>query len=140
MTKAYWGNLGFAFLFTVALIALLVLEKEKIKRYIVVWYSLFVLVFIYNPITLLVCRKLLEPTTFDQYYLRFFALIPVMVVIAYMFTLLLKRLNGIKKLAGVIGACALIAVFGGMISMVGDLIPRTGLQRQRTVIRYHRMW
>ncbi len=115
MTKAYWGNLGFAFLFTVALIALLVLEKEKIKRYIVVWYSLFVLVFIYNPITLLVCRKLLEPTTFDQYYLRFFALIPVMVVIAYMFTLLLKRLTGFSKLAGLIGACALIAVLGNCI-------------------------
>lgn len=115
MTKAYWGSIGFGLLFTIALIALLVLEKEKIKRYIIVWYTLFVLVFIYNPITLMVCKKLLEPTTFDQYYLRFFSLIPVMAVIAYMFTIVLKRFTGVKKLAGVVVVCALIALLGNCI-------------------------
>ncbi len=115
MTKAYWGSFGFAFLFTVALIGILFLEKEKIKRYTFLWFSVVVLVFIYNPITLFVCRKFLEPTTFDQYYLRFYSLIPIMAVIAYMFTLVLKRFTGIKKLAGVVGVCALIAVLGKCI-------------------------
>ncbi len=115
MTEAYWGNIGFAFLFVVGLIVILVLEKEKIKRYAFLWYSLLVLVFIYNPITLLLSRKFLESTTFDQYYLRYFSLIPVMAVIAYMFTLLLKRLQGMKKLAGVLASCLIIAVLGNCI-------------------------
>ena len=115
MTKDYWGSFGFALLFAVAIIVILILEKEKIKRYAFLWYSLVVLVFIYNPITLFLSRKFLEPTTFDQYYLRFFSLVPVIVVIAYMFTLLATKLTGVKKLAGVIVACLIIAILGNCI-------------------------
>ena len=115
MTKDYWGSFGFALLFAVGIIVIFILEKEKIKRYAFLWYSLVVLVFIYNPITLFLSRKFLEPTTFDQYYLRFFSLVPVMVVIAYMFTLLATKLTGVKKLAGVIAACLIIAILGNCI-------------------------
>ncbi len=115
MTKVYWGGIGFLLLFIAALVIIFKFEKEKIKRYAILWYPLLVLVFIYNPLTLYVCRGFLEQTTFDQYYLRWFSLLPVMIVVAYGFTLLAKRFAGIKKLAFVIGTCAMIAVLGNCI-------------------------
>ncbi|MBE5915222.1 MAG: MBL fold metallo-hydrolase [Pseudobutyrivibrio ruminis] len=114
MTRQYW-NVGYALIFVAALVGIFILEKEKIKRYTLLWFSLLVLVFIYNPITLYCSKKILESTTFDQYYLRFFSLIPVMIVIAYMFTLLLKQLTGAKKLMGMLAVCIVLAVFGNCI-------------------------
>jgi len=115
MTKAYWTSFGFATLFAIALIGILIFEKEKIKRFAFLWYTIIALVFIYNPITLYVCKRFLEPTTFDQYYLRFFCLVPIMFVIAYAAVLLLKKLTGIKKLAGTIALCLVIALLGNCI-------------------------
>ena len=115
VTTDYWGSWFFPLLFIAGLIGILLLEKEKIKRYTFLWYSIVVLVFIYNPITLFVSRKVLEETTFDQYYLRFFTLLPVMLVIAYMLTLVLKKLSGIKKLGGLIVICVVIALAGNCI-------------------------
>ena len=115
ITKEYWGGIGFLALFSLALIGILVLEKDKIKRYAFLWYSLLVLAFIYNPITLMVCKRFLEASTFDQYYKRFFSLIPITIIIAFGFTLLVNKLNGTKKLVAVIGAAVLIAVLGKCI-------------------------
>ena len=60
ITEDYWGGIAFSGLFVIGLIAILVLEKEKIKRYTFLWYSIVVLVFIYNPLTLLICKYILE--------------------------------------------------------------------------------
>ena len=114
-TTSYWGSLGFAALFVIAMVLIFKFEKEKIKRYAFLWYSLIVLVFIYNPITLYLSRRFLEPTTFDQYFLRFFSLISVMIVIGYGFTLLLTKLSGAKKLAAVAATCIVIAILGKCI-------------------------
>ncbi len=115
MTAEYWKGSLFGLLFFLALIGILVFEKEKIKRYALLWYTLLVLVFIYNPVTLFISRKVLEPSTFDQYYLRFFSLLPVMVVIAYVCTILLSRLAGGKKLVAVLAVCFVLAASGKCI-------------------------
>ena len=114
-TKEYWGSLAFPLLFFAGLVVILILEKDKIKRYTFLWYSLLVLVFIYNPLTLVICNLILEKTTFNQYYLRFFTLLPVLVVIAYMFTLLINKLSGIRKLVATLVVCGLIALAGNCI-------------------------
>ena len=115
VSKDYWGSFLFPLLLVAGLIGILILEKEKIKRYTFLWYSIVVLVFIYNPITLIICSKVLEESTFDQYYLRFFTLLPVMIVVAYMFTLVLGKLSGIKKLCGFLIICVAIALLGNCI-------------------------
>lgn len=114
ITKDYW-NIGFFTLFVLALVGILIFEKEKIKRYAFLWYSLLTIVVIYNPLSLFIFRSILEPSTFDQYYLRFYGLVPVMAVIAYGFTLAANKLNGIKKLGAVLIICAAIAVLGNCI-------------------------
>ena len=115
MTATFWGDYGFSTLFVLGLVAILVLEKTKIRRYTYLWYTGLVLFFIYNPLTLVVCRQIMEDTTFDQYYLRFYSLAPVVFVIAYGLTLVLTRLTGVKKLAGVLAAVVLVAVAGHLL-------------------------
>ena len=115
ITKEYWGGIGVLALFSLALIGILVFEREKIKRYAFLWYSCLVLLFIYNPITLMVCKRFLEASTFDQYYKRFFSLIPITIIIAFGLTLFIAKLEGRKKLIAVIGSVALIAVLGKCI-------------------------
>ena len=88
VTVDYWGDIVFPILFFIGLIVIFVVEKEKIKRYTYLWYSIVVLVFIYNPLTLAISRQILEESTFHQYYLRFFTLLPVVIILAYMLTLL----------------------------------------------------
>ncbi|MBR5636677.1 MAG: MBL fold metallo-hydrolase, partial [Pseudobutyrivibrio sp.] len=69
----------------------------------------------YNPVTLMICRKVLEPSTFSAYYLRLYSIIPILPIIAYGITLLLKRLNGVKKLVGVILSVALLILVGNCL-------------------------
>ncbi len=115
ITQEYWGNYGYAALFAIALLAILIFEREKIRRYVFLWYTGLALVFIYNPLTLFICRKILEESTFEQYYLRFYGLIPVMAIIAFGFTLIIDRLKGVKKLAGLVIALAAIVVLGNCL-------------------------
>lgn len=115
ITKDYWNNFGYATLFVLALVGILIFEKEKIKRYAYLWYSLVTILVIYNPISLMIFRRFLEPVTFDQYYLRFYGLVPVMIVIAYGATLVVKKLSGVKKLVAVAAICAVIGVLGNCI-------------------------
>ena len=115
ITKDYWNDFGYASLFVLALLGILILEKEKIKRFAFLWYSLLTIILIYNPISLLIFKRFLEPSTFDQYYLRFYGLVPIMMVIAYGFTLAIKRFNGLKKLLCVGLSCVIIGVLGHCI-------------------------
>ena len=115
VTVDYWGDIVFPILIFIGLIVIFVVEKEKIKRYTYLWYSIVVLVFIYNPLTLAISRQILEESTFHQYYLRFFTLLPVVIIVAYMLTLLLNKLTGVRKLCGVSAACIIIAAAGNCI-------------------------
>ncbi len=108
ITKDYWGSFIFPAIFVISLVTILIIEKEKIKRYAFLWYVMIALVFIYNPLTLFLSRKLLEETTFSQYYLRYFSIIPVFAVIAFGLTLILTKLSGWKKPVAFI--CVLLAI------------------------------
>ena len=115
ITIEYWQSFCMPMLFVIALIAVLVFEKVKIKRYTYLWYTGLVLLVIYNPITWFLGRKILEPSTFEQYYLRFFSLAPILFLIAYGFTLLIDRVKGVKKLIAVLAAMALVFVCGDFL-------------------------
>ena len=115
ITKDYWNDFGFVSLFVLSLIGILIFEKDKIKRYSFLWYSLITIVLIYNPLSLYFFQRFLEPSTFDQYYRRFYGLVPIMAVIAYGFTLVITRFNGIKKLVALLASCGIIAGLGHCI-------------------------
>lgn len=115
ITQEFWGDLGFAALFAIALIAILVLEHDKIRRTAFLWYTCLALVFIYNPLTYYLCRKLLEESTFQQYYQRFYSVIPILAIIAYGLTLILSHFSGYKKLIGTLAAMAVIALLGNCL-------------------------
>ncbi len=115
ITQEFWGDYGYSILFSIALIAIIVTCKEKLSRYLFLWYTLLVVIFIYNPLTLFVCRHFLEESTFSQYYQRFYSLIPVTVIIAFGFMYLIKRFFGWRKLVATFVALALIAVLGECI-------------------------
>ena len=115
ITKTYWGGVGFLALFAIALLGILLFEKEKIKRYAFLWYTGMMLVFIYNPITYIISKRILEESTFEQYYVRFFGLIPIIVVIAFGLTTLIGKTAGKKKLLATIISIALVAILGNLI-------------------------
>ena len=115
ITKEYWGSFVFPALFIIALLGIILIEKEKIKRYAFLWYPALVLVFIYNPLTVFVSGKIYEASTFDQYYRRFFTLIPVIANIAFGITLWLTKLKGVKKLVAFMAALLVIGVGGNLI-------------------------
>ena len=115
ITREYWGQITFLAFFVVSLLIILLWEKEKIKRYAYLWYSCLVLAFIYNPITFYVCKHFLEASTFDQYYKRFFTLVPITIIVAFAMTLLVSKLTGVKRLAAVLAACITIALIGKCI-------------------------
>ncbi len=115
ITREYWGQITFLAFFVVSLLIILLCEKEKIKRYAYLWYSCLVLAFIYNPITFYVCKHFLEASTFDQYYKRFFTLVPITIIVAFALTILVSRITGVKRLVAVLAGCIAIAVIGKCI-------------------------
>lgn len=115
ITRTFWGDYGYATLFAIALVAIIILEKEKLRGHIILWYTGLTLVFIYNPLTLFVCKQFMEQSTFDQYYQRFYSLIPVVAVIAYGLVLVISRFTGAKKLIATLAALVIIVAAGNLI-------------------------
>lgn len=115
ITKQYWEYKGYLLLFIVAMAGIFFLEKDKIKRNVFLWYSCAILILIYNPITLLICSKFLEPSTFKDYYLRLFSLIPILQLIAYGITLIVSRFKGVKQVALVVASIACIFLLGNCV-------------------------
>lgn len=115
-TKTYWGSIAFLALFTIAVAVVLFLENDKKKQHTFIWYSGIVLLFIYNPVTYLACRFVFrDPETFQQYFMRFYSLIPVFAIIAYAMTLGLSKLSGNKKLIGLVACLFVFAVAGNLV-------------------------
>lgn len=116
ITVTYWGGFGFPLLFFIAALAVFILEKDRIKRYSFFWYSFLALFLIYNPLTLVVIKKLLtvalETDGLREYYFRLFSLIPIIPLIAYGLTLIISKLEGLKKLVATVVAIGLIIVTG----------------------------
>jgi beta-lactamase superfamily II metal-dependent hydrolase len=115
ITSEYWGSFRFGLLFIVAAVAIFVLEKDRIKRYSFLWYSLIGIIIIYNPLTLFILQLFIEKNLFNDYYMRLFSLIPIMPIIAYGLTLLVTRFEGKKRLVATLASLAVIALLGKCI-------------------------
>lgn len=98
LTNLYWGIYSFQILFFLGLILIFILEKDKQKKSIFVGYSVVILLGIYNPLTLWICRWIFGNFDFQAYYCRLFSIIPIIFVIAYAFVLVLNQIKGWKKL------------------------------------------
>jgi beta-lactamase superfamily II metal-dependent hydrolase len=112
ITSKYWGGFGFPLLFGIAVIAIFLIEKDKIKRYAFLWYGFFTVILIYNPITLIVTKMVVEKVSFTDYFMRLFTLIPILPIIAFGITLIITRLDGVKRLVATVAALAVIAGLG----------------------------
>ncbi len=112
ITSKYWGGFGFPLLFGIAAATIFILEKDKIKRYAFLWYSFLAIFLIYNPLTLLILKQFLEKTSFMEYYMRLFSLIPIVPIIAFGLTLIITRFDKGKRLIATVIAMALIVVCG----------------------------
>ena len=112
ISATFWGKLAYALLFVVALGLILFFEKEKIKRYTFLWYTGLVLVFIYNPLTLIIGKWILKENAFEQYYLRFYSVIPVLIIVAYGLTLFVMRFQGKQKLIALVASLAVVCICG----------------------------
>ena len=115
ISSSFWANIGIFTIFVVALVGIFLFEREKIKRYIYLWYTLLVLFLIYNPLSYFLAKSFLEQSTFEQYYLRFFSLAPIVFVIAFGMTLLVDKFSGLKKMLAVIAALGVIVLCGDLL-------------------------
>lgn len=112
LTDTLWGNYGFQALFYFSLILVFVLEKKRIRRTAWVWYSVLVLLVIYNPAMYYLCQYIFGPNGLVAYYCRLFCLIPIVFVITYASVLVLQRTDGWKKLFCTIILILIIAASG----------------------------
>ncbi|MCR4695263.1 MAG: MBL fold metallo-hydrolase [Pseudobutyrivibrio sp.] len=114
ITREFWGDFGISSLFCLALIAIFVFARDRFAKSLLGIYGLVMLIVIYNPLTYYICKLFMEETTFQQYYQRFFGLIPVAAIIAAAVIFLIKKtdLTGIKKFACLIIAGLLIVILG----------------------------
>ncbi len=118
LSNTLWGNFGFQAMFFLGLIIIAVLEQEKWKRNVFVWYPALVLLVIYNPITVYICIWIFGIETmhiFTAYYSRLFSAIPIVFMIAYSLTLLINKLRGWNKLLLTLLSIGVIAINGNSV-------------------------
>lgn len=112
LTNQMWGSGPFQYVFYLSLVVILFLEKDKMKKFRYVWFSVFILLFIYNPIMIKVSEKIFGAAELSSYYCRFFLMMPMMFAIAYALTLLVKRTDGMKRFIIVVVMMILIGING----------------------------
>ena len=115
ITKEYWSDYRYLLLFLLTAVSIFVLEKDKIKKKFIIAFTIIVMVLIYNPLIIHASKVFIEESRFNQYFLRFFNIVPFIIIIAYGGTLILTKLNGVKKLLGVVVVCLVIALMGNNI-------------------------
>lgn len=98
MTNVLWGNYGFQALFYLSLLLILILEQRHQHKVIGFWYSICILLAIYNPIMYNICKYIFASNDLIAYYCRLFCLIPIVFVIAYAFVLLLNHTSEENKI------------------------------------------
>ena len=98
LTETLWGDFGYCVFFFVSLAILFAMATDVLKRTAFMWYSAICFVFIYNPLMLMVARKLLYEDMFLSYYLKLFNVVPVVIIIGYGLTTLIATQSGVKKL------------------------------------------
>lgn len=113
----YWGNSGFEGLFFLCLVLILIFENKKHNKKIICIYTIMVLLFIYNPVVVILGQCILEKIgmQLEVYYFKLFYLIPIFLVIAYGLTLLIDCTEKLKKFFITIGVLLSIVLSGKCI-------------------------
>lgn len=106
ITNEYRGTGFILVLYAIALVYLLITEKDKKNRYLLLYMPLSLLVLIYNPVFYHVYVVYLDDS--GTYY-RIFWILPMLVTIGYG---AVKAISA-YKLVGTIVMCALIVICGG---------------------------
>lgn len=112
LTSVYWGGYGFQALFYFSLVLIAVLERKRIRRAGALWYSVMILLAVYNPVIQVVCKHIFGEESLISYYSRLFCLIPVVFVIAYAVVLVLGHISGWRKLCCTLAMLLAFAVSG----------------------------
>lgn len=112
-TNMFWNKNGFFYFFFIALLAIVIFEKDRISKYTYVGYSIIVLIIIYNPITYYLCRDMFSGNY--AYFARLYSMLPVPFVIAYATVFFIRKFNGVKKLGLFVAAEALVIVVGSNV-------------------------
>lgn len=114
LAKLYAGNGVVLFLYAAAWVLIVALEKEKEKRIVFAFSAWYLPLVILNPLLGLVLAKL---QILPERIVRLYWLVPVFIVIAYGFSLLVRKARERAKLGGVTAAilCAVLVLTGSPI-------------------------
>ena len=112
VTDTLWGSFAFQSLFYLGILLIMILESEKRQKAGVAWYSVCVLIVIYNPIVYHICRFFFDERGMVAYYCRLFCLIPIVFVISYAFVLVLRQTVGWKKFCCVLFVMLVVSISG----------------------------
>lgn len=93
--NTFWGTELYNALFYISLFILFLFEKDKFKRAEYVWYSLIVIVGIFNPISVFIGEKLWGTSV--AYFCRLFSSVQIFVVIAYGIVVAMKKIKSNRK-------------------------------------------
>lgn len=110
-----WGNYAYQGWFYLAILMILMLEKDKLIRSLYGGYALIILLIISNPITVKVVSVFFGKDSFTAYYCRLFSMLPLICTIAYAYMLLIVRLDGIRKMIGIFVVLIMIMLGGNNI-------------------------
>lgn len=116
LTDKVWGISAYQTLFFLGVFVIWIFVKKKEKKSMFVWYTGIVLIGIYNPITLFLCKIVFGETELAAYYCRLFMLLPIVFTIAYAFVILLQQCKSdLKKLFATILSLLIIIASGHSI-------------------------
>ncbi len=108
----YFADGKYFLIFLMALLILIVEEKKKENRDFLLYYPALVLAIILNPIF---CSIILKVVSQNVYY-RFFWMLPLGIMIAYLGTILISKLDK-KVVKSIVGL-----IFIGMIAYSGTFV------------------
>lgn len=109
--RRYMGTGFVMILFVAALIYLLLNEKQKPKRIVLVYMPIIMLALYFNPLFASAFCKIVG----SEIYFRICWLMPVIVVIAYTAVCVFGRLTGKKQFLFAVAAMALMALSGKLV-------------------------
>lgn len=113
VSDANWEQSKFQLLFCLAIIVILLLEKETWKKNTFAWYAVICVIGLLNPITVKITSKIWGESV--AYYCRQFSLIPIFMMIAYGMVLLIAKAKELLKVIIIFFFLILIVINGKLI-------------------------
>lgn len=109
--RLYMGTGLIIVLFLAALLYLLLAEKRKSIRIMLVYVPIILLLLFYNPIVIYLIHKYAD----SEIYYRILWLLPVVLVLAYTVVKIYSILQGVKKYVWAVAAAFILMVSGSLI-------------------------